>query len=55
MFGLELGFQVVQGYSQFVFVFTEQGQVEFGLLTLGLEDFHLLLETAVLVEKVLFF
>ena len=55
LFGLELGFKVVQGYSQFVFVFTEEGQVELGLLTLGLKDFHLLLETAVLVKKVLFF
>jgi hypothetical protein len=52
---LELGFKVVQGYSQFVFVFTEQGQMELSLLTLGLEDFHLLLETAVLVKMVLFF
>ena len=53
MVGVELGLEVVQGNSQLVLVFAEELQVELGLLTLGLENFYLLLKSSILILQIL--
>lgn len=53
MVRVELGLEVVQGNSKLVLVFAEELQVELGLLTLGLENFYLLLKSSILILQIL--